>query len=394
MKTALPHDQAAAILRHYNLKLVGLWPLLRGTINSNFVVETDAGPLFLRVNEGKSEADAAFEAALIWHLGSRGVPTPALWRTRTGGPSVLMPGEVAPRGGHRRPVMLMSWVEGEERRDEDLDEIGARRVGELLAQLHLAASAFDKRRPGIYTLRHITQRLAKVYADARAQADLSTELDELTSEAGRLVTARRSDLPTGIGHGDLFPDNFLFGRHDSGVILDLEQAATIPYAYDLAVSLLAFCAPAPPVEAVSETTAETTADATLDPEPQEPPEPSIETTLGPLRLRTARALCEGYQAFRALSQAERQGFLEELRYAALRFTVTRLTDVHGYGHPVPAKRADDSDGEAARIEAETPKLPRFLRRRRPSHSKHYRDFLWRLRRLATVEPEALVNGLF
>lgn len=384
MKTALPHDQAAAILRHYNLTLVGLWPLLRGTINSNFVVETDAGPLFLRINEGKSEADAAFEASLIWHLGSRGVPTPALWRTRTGGPSVLMPGEVAPRGGHRRPVMLMSWVEGEERTDEDLDESGARRVGELLAQLHLAAGSWGKRRAGVYTLRHITQRLAKVYADARAQTDLGTELDELTSEAGRLVTARRTDLPSGIGHGDLFPDNFLFGRRDSGVILDLEQASTIPYAYDLAVSLLAFCAPAPTVEQTPETPPETL--------PETPPETSSESTLGPLRLRTAKAMCDGYQAYRALSQVERQGFCEELRYAALRFTVTRLTDVHGYGHPVPAK--SDSDDKSTSPEAEAPRLPRFLRKSRPSHSKHYRDFLWRLRRLHTVEPESLINTLF
>jgi homoserine kinase type II len=376
VKTALSSEQATALLRHYNLKLRGLWPLLRGTINSNFVVETDAGPLFLRVNEGKSEADAAFEAAFIWHLGSRGVPTPALWRTRTGAPSVPLPGELAPRGGERRPVMLMSWVEGEEQTDEALDAKGARRVGEHLAQLHLAGSTFDKRRPGIYTLRHITQRLSRVYADERARTDLGAELNELTSEAGRLMTARRADLPSGMGHGDLFPDNYLFSCHGDN-ILDLEQVATVPYVYDLAVSLLAFCAPVPIVD-------ETSTEAPRG------------TLLGPLRLPTARALCDGYQAYRALSSAERLGFCEELRFAALRFTVTRLTDVHGYGHaPVPAPPATPSDEARPEASAEAgPRPPRWLRKSRPSHSKDYRDFLWRLRGLSSLEPAALASGLF
>ena len=72
---------------------------------------------------------------------------------------------------------------------------------------------------------------------------------------------RQRDLPSGIGHSDLFPDNLLFaGRRTVriqavtrsgplgqlaplGWILDLEQAATIPYIYDVAVALLSFCAP-------------------------------------------------------------------------------------------------------------------------------------------------------
>ncbi len=51
-------------------------PIAVGTINTNLRVETDAGPLFLRINEGKSEDDVRREAAIVAHAAARGVPTP------------------------------------------------------------------------------------------------------------------------------------------------------------------------------------------------------------------------------------------------------------------------------------------------------------------------------
>ncbi len=112
-KTLITPDQAREIVRHYNLTLRGLWPLARGTINSNYLIDTDAGPLFLRVSEGKLSADAQFEAGLIWHLGSRGLRTPALWRTRSGDAYVPLPrlSSAHAKAGAGQPVMLMSCVQ-------------------------------------------------------------------------------------------------------------------------------------------------------------------------------------------------------------------------------------------------------------------------------------------
>ena len=149
-KTQLSTEDAAAILRHYRLSLRQLHAIPQGTINSNYQVITDAGPLFLRVCEGKSWADAAFESALIWHLGSRGLRTPALWRTRSG--SAFVPFR---RG---QPVMLFSWVSGRQVADSAIDTAHAFHIGELLAELHLAAADIRREHAGIYTLRHIGER--------------------------------------------------------------------------------------------------------------------------------------------------------------------------------------------------------------------------------------------
>src|SRR5262245_36458805 len=60
-----------------------------GTINTNVAVELAVGRRFLRVNEGKQEADVEREAAIVAHAAARGVPTPAPFRTAAGGKSHL-----------------------------------------------------------------------------------------------------------------------------------------------------------------------------------------------------------------------------------------------------------------------------------------------------------------
>jgi homoserine kinase type II len=395
-QTGLNDAQARQILRHYCLDLRGIWQLPRGTINSNYLVETDAGPLFLQICEGKSVADVEFLSSFMWHLCSHAVHTPPPWRTRTGAAYLVLPRsffESGPRGAPacEKPVMLMSWVSGVEHTDTELGEAEARYVGEQLARLHLGAASFPGQRVGIYTLHHIQERIKKLGADPRAQTELGTLPDELLAEAAHLSQARRRELPMVLGHNDLFPDNLLFPKTlprrafaptaQNGWILDLEQSAMLPYVYDLAVALLAFCAPAP-----------------KDPDAAE--ETKGEPKLGPLRQAQARALIEGYQALRALGEAEWQGFYEELRYAALRFTVTRLTDVHGYG--AAAQKPSDkeaksesgsesgrnSDGEGGTASRKLPRRVQTL-----THSKDYRDFLWRWRSLLALQSCTLINGL-
>jgi len=51
-------------------------PIAVGTINTNLRVDTVAGALFLRINEGKSEDDVRREAEIVAHAAARGVPTP------------------------------------------------------------------------------------------------------------------------------------------------------------------------------------------------------------------------------------------------------------------------------------------------------------------------------
>jgi hypothetical protein len=64
--TLLGHGELADIAHAFDLGAVHrIEPIAAGTINSNFAVDSARGAWFVRVNEGKAEADVAWEARLV-----------------------------------------------------------------------------------------------------------------------------------------------------------------------------------------------------------------------------------------------------------------------------------------------------------------------------------------
>jgi homoserine kinase type II len=258
-------------------------PIAVGTVNTNVRVETDAGAVFLRVNEGKSEDDVRLEAAIVAHAAAHGVPTPALRVAIDGAPFVVWHGE---------RVSLFPWVEGRTLARAELTAAHGAAVGAALARLHVAMNGFADQRPGRYEPDEIDARLARIAALARPE--LAHAVATLTAELARLHAERVPGVPMGIIHGDLFVDNVMFD--DAGALtalIDFEQASWGRLAYDLAVTALAFG-----------------------------------FGRDDFRADIVRALIDGYAAARPPTPAERGAFGAELRFAACRFAVTRITDVH------------------------------------------------------------------
>jgi homoserine kinase type II len=300
-------------------------PIAVGTINTNVAVETDDGPRFLRINEGKSEDDVAREAAIVAHAATRGVPTPPPARAPDGRSFVrwVMPG--VPAGEPPAIVSLFPWLPGRTLVRAEVTPTHARQVGAALARLHLASDGFDDRSPGRYEPDEIDRRLALVTAAASARTELAPAVAILTPELAALHHERHAELPLGLIHGDLFIDNTLFdapagppaavGNAQLTALLDFEQASWGRFAYDVAVTLLAFA-----------------------------------FGRDDFRADVVRALLDGYAAVRSPTAQERAAFGSELRFAACRFAVTRMTDVHlkrGEGTP-PGK---DYNRYLARLES-------------------------------------------
>ncbi len=204
-------------------------PIPVGTINTNLRVDTDGGPFFLRVNEGKSQDDVEREASIVFHLAGRGVPTPAPLRAKDGTPYVLWQGQF---------VSLFPWLAGRTLRRADLLPDQARAVGGALASMHQAATDFPDRRGGRYEGHEIDRRL-QVVAELQ-RPDLADAVAVLSPELALLRFQRRPNLPEGLIHGDLFPDNVMFEGRALRALIDFEQAAWGRLCYDLAVTTLAF----------------------------------------------------------------------------------------------------------------------------------------------------------
>jgi homoserine kinase type II len=331
-ETELRLDDLARLLAPFDLRPRRARSLEQGTVNSNFRVETDGGPLFVRVNEGKSEADVRFEAALLWHLGARRIPTPQPLRSSTGRPYVLHDAKC---------VTAFPWTPGTLVDGARITPEHAGQVGLALARLHKDAADFRERRDGIYTFAEIVKRIERlrgqsqavsIDAGRRARMDVAAgALPLFDDEVAWLRDHRAPALPSVTIHGDLFPDNVLWRGRLIAALLDFEQASFGRLAYDFAVALLAWCW----------------------------------SGEGELDRERARAFATGYQRLRALEPVERDGLWAEARLAALRFTVTRITDVFLPGVGRPGKdfhdylarlhwlRETGAAGLAATIETET-----------------------------------------
>jgi homoserine kinase type II len=290
--TRLTDDDARSIASAFGLGDVArLEGLEVGTVNSNYFLTAGGRDWFLRVNEGKDEDEVRYEAELLEHLAARGVPTPPVVRSLDGTPWLVWQG---------RFVTLFPRVGGAhrlERRTED--DLAA--VGRALARLHLAGEDFPLRRESRYSFHRIVQRRRGIPAQppgalATALADVDDEIAWLSERE-----AARAALPSGVIHGDLFPDNVLLETDGSLSLLDFEQASDGTFAYDLAVTLCAWC--------------------------------FVDDFVHPL----CRGLRAGYSSVRPLTREERELLWIEARAAAMRFTVTRITDVE-LNPSVPGER--------------------------------------------------------
>ncbi|HWU88365.1 MAG TPA: homoserine kinase [Kofleriaceae bacterium] len=265
-------------------------PIAAGTINSNFSVETDRGRWFIRINEGKAEADVAWEARLVEALAAGGVATPPPVCARDGRPYALL------AGAHGKWVSVFPWWSGRHLAPAEVTADHAAELGAALASLHLTGLGLPGswRRGSIYDHDHLVGRYHRFAASL--DPELARAIPLLGEELAFLDAAApiRQAASTGLIHGDLFRDNVLWdptGEASLVALIDFEQASGGSLAYDLAVCLNDWC------------------------------------WTGAPRLDLAAALLAGYQRARPLTAADRAALPVEVRAAAARFTITRITDV-------------------------------------------------------------------
>ncbi len=250
-----------------------------GSVNSNFAIECAGGRLFLRLYEERDLAGARRETAMLERLALAGVPTPSPLRRLDGAFVSVVCG---------KPAALFPWRGGTMRCQAGVTAEDARRVGEALARVHLAG-AKESSELGRFRFADLLGRLDAIAASGDVR--FGPLVPGLRASLERVHAARDLDLPRGLVHGDLFRDNVLWNdRNEIEALLDFESACEGTYAYDLMVTVLSWC---------------------------------VADVLQPVLAGSLRA---GYESVRALSPAEKRGLYAEGRFAALRFTITRITD--------------------------------------------------------------------
>ncbi len=279
--TDVSADDLTEFLRRYDIgTLLSYKGIAEGVENSNFLVHTDAGNFILTLYEKRvAERDLPFFLGLMEHLHARGITCPQPVKNKMGG----MLGTIA-----GRPAAIVTFLDGLWIRKPNAGHCAA--VGEALARLHLAAQDFPILRPNALSV----ESWRPLYEQAGARGDSVKPglCDEIVKELDVLEKSWPRNLPDGVIHADLFPDNvFFLGDKLSGLI-DFYFACTDTLAYDIAICLNCWCFE---------------------------PDHSYNVTKG-------RALLKAYTKVRALSVEERAALPMLARGAAMRFLLTRLVD--------------------------------------------------------------------
>jgi homoserine kinase type II len=274
-------EDLTAFLGTYDVgDLLSYKGIAEGVENSNFLVHTGRGYFILTLYEKRvAAADLPFFLSLMAHLAERGITCPQPVRNRNGEALGVLAG---------RPAAVINFLEGMWPRRPNAAKCAE--VGTALARMHLAGLDFSMRRENTLSL----AGWRRLYEATRARAhEVQPDLGALIgAEIAHLEQRWPSDLPTGIIHADLFPDNvFFLGDKLSGLI-DFYFACTDILAYDLAICLNAWCFE---------------------------PDHAFNVT-------KARAMLSAYHRQRPLSVREQEALPLLARGAATRFLLTRLAD--------------------------------------------------------------------
>jgi len=279
--TKVGAEDLAAFVGDYDIGAVlSCKGIAEGIENSNFALTTEYGVYILTLYEKRIDAsDLPFFLGLIEHLAIAGVPSPRPVYGRDGSALRKLAG---------RPAAIVTFLNGMwPRRVTTAHCTG---VGRAMAGLHQAGVKFNLGRSnglGLGAWRPLLRRCGPE-ADG-LQFGLVAELDR---ELKVIEANWPRDLPGGIIHADMFPDNVFFDQGRVSGIIDFYFACNDVLAYDIAIALNAWCF---------------ADDGSFDRD-------------------LAASFIQGYSTVRRLEAAEVAALPLLARGAAMRFLLTRLYD--------------------------------------------------------------------
>jgi homoserine kinase type II len=279
--TEVTAEDLYALLERYDIgRLTAFKGIAEGVENSNFYLGTDRGQFILTLYEKRvSPNDLPFFLGLMEHLAQSGVSCPIPVHDSEGGVLQTLA---------EKPAAIVTFLSGYALRKPQPAHCHS--LGAALATLHESGLTFPLKRDNALSV----PGWEKLFAAIDGMADnLMPGLTENIAGQLKLISSEwPQNLPRGVIHADLFPDNVFFLNDKVSGVIDFYFACNDLLAYDLAICLNAWC-------------------FELD---------------HAFNVTKARALFKGYNSVRQLGPDEVSALPLLARGSALRFLLTRLYD--------------------------------------------------------------------
>ena len=279
--TEVSDEALASFVKSYGLgELLSFKGIAEGVENTNYLVNTQSGPFILTLYEKRvAQADLPFFLELMDHLASSGIKCPTPLRDRDG--QIL-------RELSGRPAAMITFLEGLWVRRPKVEHCAL--LGRALAELHLVGQNYRAKRVNTLSVKGWQNLFKACRTDADSIAPgLAGEIER---ELAHLEANWPENLPAGIIHADLFPDNVFFLAGKISGLIDFYFACNDMLAFDIAICLNAWC---------------------FEPD-------------NAFNVTKARALLSAYTGERELSDTELEYLPLLARGAAMRFLLTRVYD--------------------------------------------------------------------
>jgi homoserine kinase type II len=294
--TVLNRKTLAGFAEEYSLgKLVKFSGVPAGSVNTHYLLETPKGKFFLKIDEVKKSQDAQRELDLLLFLRTQRFACPQPLPDQKGTYLSEYEGKM---------VSVYPYLVGKSLSEKVLSLEQLEKIGQTLASLHVLGQTYGRNIENRFRF----ERVSDLYQEVKTQLPshfrhLTHVLDDELAHQAQYAEER---LPKGVIHGDLFADNILFRGGKIAAVLDFEAAGYGKFIYDLSTAINALCF--------------------ID---------------GEYLIERFDILLHGYQSVRTLTLGEWDAFLNELRFSAFRFTLTRLKDF--FLHPMSTQRRISKD---------------------------------------------------
>lgn len=282
--TKLSENELEVFFSKYNLgKLLNYKGIKEGIENTNYFIQTEKGKFILTLYEKRvEEKDLPFFINLMRNLFDKNFPSPEPIINKNGNyiSEIL-----------EKKAAVVSFLDGYAKKV--LNPNDCREVGINAAKLHLITKDLTGKRENKLSI----NSWRKIYIKVKKNCSkIHPNLPEIIEKnLDEIEKNWPKNIPSGIIHADLFPDNIFFKNNKLSGIIDYYFSCYDYYAFEIAICLNALC-----FEGKNENLS--------------------------FNVTKAKKFIDGYSNIRKLTEEEKKSLKVLCQGAAIRFLLTRVFD--------------------------------------------------------------------
>jgi len=228
--THISEENLNTFLEDYNLKEVQSFEgINEGIQNTNYKIKIDTKDFILTIYENINNTDDLdFFLSLMNYLSSKGIKCPIPIENSKSN----YVGEIK-----SKPAALLTFIDGKSTLNIKKDHTFE--VGKVLAEMHLNTRDFPLEKINDLSVDGWEKLLIKNKNKIdKFEKNLYKKIED------KIIIIRKKwpkDLPSGVIHADLFPDNVLFKDGKVSGLIDFYFSCTDYFTYDLCICINAWC---------------------------------------------------------------------------------------------------------------------------------------------------------